>query len=155
MYSQEAQTKTITLDHDNPTGIDLMLLYLYTRVPPKLPDFETAKSAYIVGDKYNLEGFKNAAKLEMLRIAHQELQKWHSHESETTKSLWIERVKKLWYISTTDSKEIKEVLVDALIPAAKFMVLHDQFKTFMSEDKEFLLALNKALADKIFELINN
>jgi len=150
---QEAVTKTIGLNDDNPDGIARMNEYLYTLQVPALSEYAAAKLTYIVGDKYNLPALKDAGCAFMYKWLQAKFRDFYSKpkDEKTTLLGTIGELSKWTY---PDTAKFKEAVIRGLVSSAGSNLGDTHFVDFMWRNREFgLVFMRSAVGSKAESLI--
>lgn len=135
------------LKDDNPDGVDILLLYLYTLQVPTFADLVSAENALLIGDKYNVPALRDAGRVQFTKLATTAVSRFASipKPRQVTCIAWIEKVYR-WEIEC--AKAINIAIMAAVVKVSMSIIEHEKFRDFINRDEGFRWAFLRALSEK-------
>lgn len=128
-----------------------MLDYLYTLDVPTLEDFQKAKSAYIIGDKYNLPVLKARGCQIMVEKLVQSFDSYYTRPEEDKTQL-LSIIEYVWTWTYSDMEQFQAAILKGLNSKSSSNVEDKQFQDFMWQNKEFGIRFIRSAVAKKEEL---
>lgn len=132
----------------------MLLVYLYTLELPDLANEHVfpwpvapARNAYFLGDKYNLPSLRDHGRTTLIHHVRTRLDTWYEKE-DANKRRWILFIGKVWEWTITDSDQVREAVLDALMSTSKAIIEDERFQKLMKENEDFHMAFLRALVKR-------
>ncbi|KAK5094189.1 hypothetical protein LTR70_004239 [Exophiala xenobiotica] len=143
---KESKTSIVTLDDDDPEGVQLLLEYLYT-LDLTYSCAKYGEIAYLLGDKYGLLPLRTAGKNQLIRWFGKGTRVLDSLKDEK-KAAYLYDLGRLWSWEMEDVTEIKDAVLAGLCISVRSgpLLQHRGFQKFLRRNKDLSLELMMALA---------
>lgn len=129
-------------------------MYLYTLELPNFANKQVfpnhlaaAVNAYFLGDKYNLPRLRDHGRSSNIHHIQTSVNTWHKDET-LTKGGLILFIGAIWKWTITDSDQVREAVLGALMSTSKAMIEDKRFQKLMKENKKFHMASLRAFVRK-------
>lgn len=122
-----------------------MLEYIYTLEIPELSTIADAKSAYMLGDKYNLPKLHQQGSIRLCALLRLCWNAW-AQVDEALKGTFVFHFQDIFTWTHPGADRFKKVILDSFCQSASDAIEDTTFRHLLSQNKDFDLDFMRALA---------